>query len=713
MVSRKCECGKTQASIGLIRGDPKWCSKCPNKPKNAINVVAKRCKCGKSIPSYGLEGEARKDAKWCLKCPDKPINAIDVINKRCKCEFKKQPIYGLPGKKAVWCAYCPTKPDNAIDVLHSKCKCGKALPTFGIIGEKPQWCASCPDKSSKAEDLISARCECKKSQPSFGLPGKKAVWCMKCPTKSVNAIDLKHTKCKCGSNSRPTFGYQYDKLPTWCGNCRPKNTISLISRICECGSSRPVFGLDGEKPLYAKWCAKCKPNNAKNIYATLCTCGRSEAIFGLPGEARKDAKWCSVCKPNEAVDVKNSLCESCGKVQPVFGLPDENKRRWCSRCPKPSTAIDLMNKQCTHCNITSRWQRTDYCMACYIYIHPDTEISRYIKYKENSVTDFIHERFPSYTWVFGKKVNGGSSFRQPDALTDIGTHVLIIENDEHQHKWYDPICVNRRTMELFIDCGNRPIVFIRFNPDEYKDDIGKNHPSCWCKPNKITRQPPRILSQQEQQWQTRLEVLATTIDKSIKNIPTKEITDIKLFYDDFEVSTLSQRLSDAKIGEKNPNYGKERADDVKEKISTSVSKSRRAKSGLTDEIIRKIRNDLNSGMKGTEVCIKYDIGRHIPTRIKSGVIVPSDEEKNQKEIDKNAPAAERIAITKRKVTPLQVLQVLQYKKNENPKASHKSIGDHFNMTESSIKRIFDNKTKLYPSEFPIDGVTYQEYIEYF
>jgi len=61
---------------------------------------------------------------------------------------------------------------------------------------------------------------------------------------------------------------------------------------------------------------------------------------------------------------------------------------------------------------------------------------------------------------------------------DLGYQVLIIEIDENQHIDYDCSCENKRIMELSQDVGHRPIVFIRFNPDDYQKD-GKNITSCW------------------------------------------------------------------------------------------------------------------------------------------------------------------------------------------------------------------------------------------
>ena len=61
----------------------------------------------------------------------------------------------------------------------------------------------------------------------------------------------------------------------------------------------------------------------------------------------------------------------------------------------------------------------------------------------------------------------------------MGSHIIIIEIDENAHTDYDCSCENKRLMEISQDLGFRPIVFIRFNPDDYVDKDGNNIKSCW------------------------------------------------------------------------------------------------------------------------------------------------------------------------------------------------------------------------------------------
>jgi hypothetical protein len=66
-------------------------------------------------------------------------------------------------------------------------------------------------------------------------------------------------------------------------------------------------------------------------------------------------------------------------------------------------------------------------------------------------------------------ISGGCSNKRPDMCYDFGAGSLIIEVDENGHRSYDTSCDNKRTIELFQDLGERPVFFIRINPDKYEN----------------------------------------------------------------------------------------------------------------------------------------------------------------------------------------------------------------------------------------------------
>jgi predicted acylesterase/phospholipase RssA len=143
-----------------------------------------------------------------------------------------------------------------------------------------------------------------------------------------------------------------------------------------------------------------------------------------------------------------------------------------------------------------------------------------------------------------KIVNGCFSKRRSDLLLDLGYQILIVEVDENQHIDYDCSCENKRNMELSQDMGHRPIVFIRFNPDEYEKD-GENITSCCGNNEKGICQ---VKNSKKSEWEERLLVLAQHIDNWInpENITNKIIESFQLYYDIGEVKSTSTFKRDQK-----------------------------------------------------------------------------------------------------------------------------------------------------------------------
>jgi len=122
----------------------------------------------------------------------------------------------------------------------------------------------------------------------------------------------------------------------------------------------------------------------------------------------------------------------------------------------------------------------------------------------------------------------GCSRRRPDLLLDLGYQVIIVEIDENQHIDYDCSCENKRIMELSQDVSHRPLIFIRFNPDDYIKD-GDSITSCWGQDKNGFCV---IKKTKKNEWTERLIVLEEQINYWLKleNVTDKTIEIIQLFY---------------------------------------------------------------------------------------------------------------------------------------------------------------------------------------
>jgi hypothetical protein len=313
---------------------------------------------------------------------------------------------------------------------------------------------------------------------------------------------------------------------------------------------------------------KCEHNKRK----TRCIeCGGSEICTHNKVKYRcKECNGSELCSHNK----RNSNCKECGggsicehnrhrsKCIECKGgsICDHNKRReHCKICKGSSICKHLKLKfRCRECDgsafckhnkdkayckecggsalCNSPWCETrvtkkydGYCFNCFIHLFPEQPNSRNYKTKEKATIDYILEQFPieSYTWITDKKIQDGCSRKRPDILLDLGYQVVIVEVDENQHMDYDCSCENKRIMEISQDVGHRPLVFIRFNPDEYLNKEEKVT-SCWG----INGQGICTIKKTKQkEWTERLEALKVQIEYWLENKTEKTVEIIQLFYD--------------------------------------------------------------------------------------------------------------------------------------------------------------------------------------
>jgi len=195
----------------------------------------------------------------------------------------------------------------------------------------------------------------------------------------------------------------------------------------------------------------------------------------------------------------------------------DKHKKYCKECDgsalcKSVLCETIINKKCQ-----------GYCMYCFVHLFPDQLIFHNRKTKEKMVTDLIKHVFPTDDWRFDKTITDGCSRKRPDALLDMGSHVLIVEIDENRHSYYDCICENKRIMQLSLDVGHRPIVFLRFNPDS-----NDTSPSCFT----LHKQTGLLYipHHKQKEWNKRINSLLDQIKYWKENIVEKIVEVIELYY---------------------------------------------------------------------------------------------------------------------------------------------------------------------------------------
>jgi hypothetical protein len=184
--------------------------------------------------------------------------------------------------------------------------------------------------------------------------------------------------------------------------------------------------------------------------------------------------------------------------------------------------IDVMNPRCKTpmCDviITGGERYKGYCARCFSYTFPDEQGSKRFRTRENAVGSFLRETYPDMDIVQDRRVE--CHLYRPDFVFDLGSHTVVVEIDENQHRSYDTSCDNKRLMSIFEGLGSRPMVMIRFNPDAYTGTRG-----CWTK--------DCTLVDGGRPWKRRLEVLRDRIDDWLGKEPGREMTIEHLFFDGY------------------------------------------------------------------------------------------------------------------------------------------------------------------------------------
>jgi len=334
------------------------------------------------------------------------------------------------------------------------------------------------------------------------------------------------SKCIICLKKIPTFGLPDDKIAKYCAKCKEPDMIDIKSPKCiKCLKIRPTFGLPDDK--IAKYCFNCKEPDMINIKSPKCIiCKLIQPVFGLQND--KIAKYCFNCKEPDMIDIKHPKCIICKLINPNFGNTNDKIAKYCFNCKEPDM-INIKSPKCKSewCNTLINNKYDGYCCYCFMHLFPDKQVSRNYKTKEKYVIDYIKEHFKEIDIIADKQIHGGCSRRRPDILIDLGYQIIIVEIDENQHINYDCSCENKRIMELSQDVGHKPIIFIRFNPDDYKTNL-KNITSCWGLNKKGIC---TIKKCKQEEWNERLIILKEQINYWLINKTSKLIEIIQLFYD--------------------------------------------------------------------------------------------------------------------------------------------------------------------------------------
>ena len=293
--------------------------------------------------------------------------------------------------------------------------------------------------------------------------GKQLYHCVPCGGKGICEHQQRKTTC---IQCKGSGVCEHNRIRSQCVPCKG-------SRICEHERIKST-------------CKECKGSNICEHGRQRCVCkecgGRSICEHGRYRYSCRECHGAGICEHGK----RKQVCGDCGGAS----LCEHGRQRTqCKPCGgssycehnlfRSTCIICTPEVACQHCRmvyvggVLSRWK--PYCFRCHCVLHPDEEIPRRFRLKEHVIVEAIKDVYGStLTIICDKKIEGGCSQRRPDLFIDLGSHCVIIEVDENQHRQYS--CEEKRMIDLYEDIGFRKVVFLRFNPDAYHIG-GMRHPS--------------------------------------------------------------------------------------------------------------------------------------------------------------------------------------------------------------------------------------------
>ncbi len=501
-----CKCTK-QPKYGLPNGKVEKCFE--HCEDNMVDLYTKRCnhvdketneKCP-IIAAYGLPG----GKKTCCYS-HKLLEMIDLNHKKCGDIDKitgiictKRPSYGLPNASASKCRTHATL--DMLNVVSKKChKCDK-IATFGLPLSDEGVTSCKAHKTDEMCDLKHYKCIGIKEngekcdiRPTFGFPGNtRALYCSDHVIPGMQ--DIMNTKCDYfGCIIQPTFNFE--GLPKKrCFKHKEDGMINVTAKRCEFPGClhQPTFNYENEKTAIR--CIGHRLDLMVDIRHVKCEDCNNRAYYNIkngnplkcrshkiPGMCRVQNKKCDECDLSAKYGVLfgekrhcylHKLTQEFRQNNPICQFEECNEKATCVndgtnypvRCGTHclDDDVNIIERNCKSCNLKYLLNElTGLCDIC-----NTVEIKKVYKIKETETILFLQNNDISFITTDKIPENSCSKFR-PDGVIDFKYFLIVLEIDEFQHKNYDEMCEKNRMIQLHQDYGGIPLVFIRFNPDNYK-----------------------------------------------------------------------------------------------------------------------------------------------------------------------------------------------------------------------------------------------------
>lgn len=518
------KCIENRARYNEIgKTNPIYCCGCAKivAPGKMVCTTTRKCKeCHRTRCTFNFPTE--KKGILCGTCAEikHPGQMIEVETPKCpECNIRQMTFNFPEETKGILCGTCAEikHPGKMIYVKHRKCDgCGeKKSLRFNFPGETlARYCKDCVETFPDLVDVVTTKCEkCHKKVPTFNYLGeKKGIVCGKCAKKYFRGKmeNVKCPRCEECKETQPVFNFPKETKGILCQTCAhkkyPGKMVNVANNNCACKQGFPAKYRYLDEPDAKLVCRLCRIDGMINAFVPRCDECNTQAIYGVPS-CRESA--CVHHKKPGMINPPNKKCEECTEPA-LFGI------RTPTRCEKHahSTDINLVEQICKN----PECKRVDVVNAeglCVNFCVPETEMTLYkkrVKFYEEQVFLFLNRQFPKL--IRREYIPDTSCGRErTDFYLDCKTHVVCVEVDEKGYKHNTQECELTRMNNIFMAFGGMRVVFIRYNPHDFRDLTGTKQ--------KVTEKE-------------RFDILKGWIQHTIDKEPQDFLSVLHLFFDGYD-----------------------------------------------------------------------------------------------------------------------------------------------------------------------------------
>jgi hypothetical protein len=570
--TKKCQGCKKTLELNLFADEEKeekYYSKCEDC-REKINSKYKKnfCEICGIRASFNFAGE--KSGRFCKE--HSLPGMVNVKDKTCETDgCKVQPYYNFEGKtKGRFCKEHSLP--GMVNVKSKTCETDgcKVIPNYnfqaetrgrfckkhslpGMVNVKDKTCETdgckvIPNYNFQAEtrgrfckehslpgmvNVKSKTCETDgcKVIPNYNFQGEtRGRFCKK--HSLTGMIDVKNKTCETyGCKFIPHYNFQGETKGRFCKDHSLTGMVNVKDKTCEADGCKVIPNYNFEGETRGRFCKDHSLTGMVNVKSKTCEtdgckvrarhgyCGQSPAFCAQHRDQHPDKKFLYLkpkrtCIGNDTEDCKDLA---------TYGITEPK------HCEEHSTEneICLIAQKCKNCNKNDLLNREGLCIT---YCQP-TEIHKKIKQekvKEKTVLNYLDKYIKDLSVVSDDRQipNSCGIKNRPDRLYDCGTHYLIIEVDENQHRGegYLDTCELVRMINIQYALGMN-CIFLRFNPDNFRIN-GKL---------------------QKVNMNERLKLLVKWIERCKEMKPEKELEPVRykyLFYDDYDITDVEFKIID-------------------------------------------------------------------------------------------------------------------------------------------------------------------------